>query len=159
MGVFDRLSRLVIGGSGAATEKATVALAQSYCDCVRSAAQLLRHAGMAPQQQSAEVLKQLAAAEEEQRDRLRQALEAAGVPVPPAAPEPLPRGALNHWARLVQDLEAQRGAVQRFRELAIRFAESFPQTAGLFDALCREEAAHCEDLRALIARADPQALD
>lgn len=114
---------------------------------------------MAPQQQSAEVLKQLAAAEEEQRDRLRQALEAAGVPVPPAAPEPLPRGALNHWARLVQDLEAQRGAVQRFRELAIRFAESFPQTAGLFDALCREEAAHCEDLRALIARADPQALD
>jgi hypothetical protein len=113
---------------------------------------------MAPQQQSAEVLKQLAAAEEEQRERLRQALEAAGVPVPPAA-EPLPHGALNHWARLVQDLEAHRGAVQRFRELAIRFAESFPQTAGLFDALCREEAAHCEDLRALIARADPQALD
>ena len=134
-------------------------MAQSYCDCTRRAAQLLRHAGMAPQQQSAEGLKQLAAAEEEQRDRLRQAIEAAGAPVPSAAPEPLSHGALNHWARLVQDLEAHRGAVQRFRELAIHFAESIPKTAGLFDVLCREEMAHCEDLRALIARADPQALD
>jgi hypothetical protein len=114
---------------------------------------------MAPQLQSAEALKQLAAAEEDQRDRLRQAIEAAGTPVPPVAPEPLPRGALNHWARLVEDLEDHRSAVQCFRELAIRFAESFPKTAGLFDRLCREEAAHCEDLRALIARADPQALD
>jgi phage shock protein A len=114
---------------------------------------------MAPQRQSAEALKQLAAAEGEQRGRLRQALDAAGAPVPPPAPEPLPRGALNHWARLVQDLEAHRGAVQRFRELAIRFAASFPKTAGLFEVLCREEVTHCEDLRALIARADPQALD
>jgi hypothetical protein len=159
MGVFDRLSRLVIGRSGVAAEEAAAALAQSYCDCARRAAQLLRHAGMAPQRQSAEALKQLATAEEGQRDRLRQAIEATGAPVPPVASEPLPRGALNHWARLVQDLEAHRGAVQRFRELAMRFAESFPRTAGLFDELCREEAAHCEDLRALIARADPQALD
>jgi hypothetical protein len=159
MGVFDRLSRLVIGGLGAATEEVAPALAQSYLDCARRAAQLLRHAEMAPQQQSAEALRQLAAAEEKQRDRLRQALEAAGAPVPPAAPEPLPHGALNHWARLVQDLEAHQGAVQRCRELAIRFAEPFPKTAGLLEALCREEVAHCEDLRALIARADPQALD
>jgi aspartate/methionine/tyrosine aminotransferase len=159
MGVFDRLSRLVAGGPSAATQEAAAALAQSYCDCAGRAAQLLRHAGMAPQQQSAEALRQLAAAEEERRDRLRQALEAAGAQVPSAAPETPPRGALSHWARLVQDLEAHRDAVQRFRELAIRFAESFPQTAGLFDELCREEAAHCEDLRALIARADPQALD
>jgi phage shock protein A len=105
------------------------------------------------------MLKQLAAAEEDQRDRLRQALEAVGAPAPPVASELLPRRALNHWARLVQDLEAHQEAVQRFRELAMRFAESFPRTAGLFDELCREEETHCEDLRALIARADPQALD
>jgi hypothetical protein len=159
MGVLNRLSRLVIGGSGAGTEEVAVPLAQAYLDCARRATQLLWHAEMAPQQQSAEALKRLAAGEEEQRGRLRQALEAAGARVPPVAPEQLPRGALNHWARLVQDLEAHRGAVQHFRELAMRFAESFPQTAGLFEVLCREEAAHCEDLRALIARADPQALD
>jgi hypothetical protein len=159
MGVFDKLSRLVIGGSGVATEEVAPALARSYLDCARRTAQLLRHAEMAPQQQSAETLKQLAAAEEEQRDRLRRALEATGAPVPAATPDPVPRGALNHWARVVQDLEAHRGAVQCYRELAIRFADSFPKTAELFDGLCREEAAHCEVLRALIARADPQALD
>ena len=159
MGVFNRLSRLVIGGFGAATEDLALALAQSHLDCARRAAQLLRHAEMAPQQHSAEVLRQLAAAEEGQRGRLRQALDAAGAPVPPPTPEPPLRGALSHWARLVRDLEAHRDAAQRFRELAIRFAEPFPKTAELFEALCQEEVTHCEDLRALIARADPQALD
>jgi hypothetical protein len=159
MGVLDRLSRFVIGGSGAPTQEVAAALGESYLACDQRAAQLLRHAGMAPQRQGAEALKQLAAAEEEQRGRLRQALDAAGTPIPSPAPEPLPRGALNHWARLVQDLEAHRAAVQRFRELAIRFGESLPKTAGLFEVLCREEVTHCEDLRALIARADPQALD
>ena len=159
MGMFNRLSRLVIGGSAAATEQLAVALRQSYLDCARRAAHLLQHAEMAPQPQSAEALKRLAADEEEQRRRLQQTIEAAGTPVPPVAPEPPARGALNHWARLVQDLEAHWVAVQRFRELAMHFAELFPKTAGLFEMLCREEAAHCEDLRALIARADPHALD
>jgi rubrerythrin len=45
------------------------------------------------------------------------------------------------------------------RELAGHFAETLPSTAALFDDLCREETTHCERLRALIARADPQALD
>jgi len=159
MGVLHKLSRLVMGGAAAAQEELAAEVAQAYLDCARRAVQLLRHAEMAPQQQSAEALKRLAAGEEEQRRRLRQALEAASAPVPPVAPEPPACGAANHWARLVQDLEAHRAAVQRFRELAMRFAESFPKTAGLFEGLCREEMAHCEDLRALIARADPHALD
>ena len=114
---------------------------------------------MSPQAYSTEALNDLAAAEEEQRTRLRQALEATEAPVPSPLPEPLPRGALNHWARLVQDLERHQLAVQQFRQLAMRFAETLPKTAGLFEELCREEVGHCEDLRALIARADPQALD
>jgi len=159
MGVFSRLSRLVIGESAAAPEELAAEVAHAYLDCAQRATQLLRHAEMAPQQQSAEALKRLAAGEEEQRGRLRQALEAAGARVPPVAPESRAHGGSNHWARLVQDLEAHRVAVQRFRELAMRFAESFPKTAELFEVLCREEVVHCEDLRALIARADPQALD
>jgi phage shock protein A len=159
MGMFNRLSLLVIGGSAGATEQLTVALQQSYLDCARRAAQLLRHAEMAPQSQSTEMLKRLAADEEEQRRRLQQAIEATGTPVPAVATERPAREALNHWARLVQDLEAHQAAVQRFRELVTHFTELSPKTAGLFDMLCREEAVHCEDLRALIARADPHALD
>lgn len=160
MSMLDKLSRLVSGATASATREATAALAEAYLDCGRRAAQLARHAEMSPQAYSTEALKELAAAEEEQHTRLRQALEAAGAPVPsPALPEPVLRGALNHWARLVRDLESHQVAVQRFRQWTMRFAETLPQTAGLFETLCREEIAHCEDLRALIARADPQALD
>ena len=59
----------------------------------------------------------------------------------------------------MQDLEAHRLSARRLRELAVHFAESLPTTAALFDELCREEVTHCERLRTLIARADPQALD
>lgn len=160
MSMLEKLSRLVTGSTAAATREAAAALAQAYVDCGRRAAELRRHAEMSPQAYSTQALNDLAAAEEEQRTRLQQALEAAGAPVPSSTvPEPLPRGALNHWARLVQDLERHQMAVQHFRQLAMQFAERLPKTAGLFEVLCREEIGHCEDLRALIARADPQALD
>jgi hypothetical protein len=157
MGILGRISRLVTGG--AAAYDATEALRHFYVDCVTRARQLARHADMAPQAYSVESLKELAAAEEKQAERLRAALRAAEVLIPSVPTEPLPGHALNHWGRLVQDLEAHRSSMRRLRELAVHFAEALPATAQLFDELCREETAHCEQLRTLIARADPQALD
>ncbi len=159
MGILERISRLVIGGAAAAAHDATAALQQSYVDCVSRARQLARHAEMAPQAYGTEGLRELTAAEEQQADRLRTALRAAQAPIPSVAAEPLSGHALNHWGRLVQDLELHRASMRRLRELAVHFAEALPATAELFDELCREETAHCERLRALIARADPQALD
>lgn len=159
MGVRDTLSRLLAGDATTASREATAALVLSYIDCVRRTAQLERHADMAPQQCSMQALKNLASADAQLCERLRDAVEAAGAAVPPVAPEPPPRGALNHWARLIHDLEAHRLAVQQFRELGLRLAPGFAQTAALFESLCRAEAIHCEDLRGLIARADPQALN
>ena len=159
MGVLEKLSRLVIGGNAGTASEAIAALIQSYIDCARCTAQLVRHAELAPQRYSADALRLLASGEAKQLERLRQALEAAGADVPSVSSGSPSRSALNHWARLLQDLEAHRRSTQRLRELAIRFAETFPQTAGLFEGLCREELLHCEDLRTLIARADPQALD
>jgi len=156
MGVLDKISRLVTGsGAGDATR----AVRECYVDCVQRAQQLRRHAAMAPQAYSTEGLDELAAAEDQQAERLREALRAAGETAPPVPAAALPGGALNHWGRLVQDLERHRAAVRRLRELAVHFAESLPATAELFDQLCREEAIHSERLRTLIARADPQALD
>jgi bacterioferritin (cytochrome b1) len=159
MGILERISRLVIGGAGAAAHDATEALRQCYVNCVRRARQLARHAEMAPQAYSMESLKELVAAEEGQAERLRKALRAAEALIPNVPTEPLPGHALNHWGRLVQDLELHRSSMRRLRELAVHFAETLPATAELFDELCREETAHCERLRTLIARADPQALD
>ncbi len=159
MGVLDKLSRLVIGGTASTAREAATSLQDAYVACAQRQAQLARHAEMAPQAYSIDGLKQLATEEMAQLERLRQALEAAGASIPAVTAVVTHRGAPNHWARLVQDLEMHRAAAQRFRELGMRFAESLPQTASLFDMLCREEVAHCEDLRALIARADPQAID
>jgi hypothetical protein len=158
MGVLEKLSRLV-GSSTAVMQDITQALGESYVGCSGRARQLRRHAEIAPQEYSAEALKELATAEEAQAERLREALRVAGEAVPAVRAEPPPAGALNHWGRLVQDLEAHRLSARRLRELAVHFAEALPTTAQLFDELCREEVAHCERLRGLIARSDPHALD
>lgn len=159
MSMLEKISRFVVGSGAATAHEATAALRQCYEECVARAAQLSRHAEMAPQAQGTEGLAELAAAEAKQAERLRDALRAAGETVTTAALAQLPPGALNHWARLVQDLEAHRASTQRLRELAVHFAETLPETAVLLDDLCREEHVHCERLRGLIARADPQALD
>ena len=159
MGVLHKLSRFMAGGEVAAQHDAVEALTQCYVECLQRVRRLAQHAELAPHEYSAEALKELAAAEEAQAGRLRDALRDAGAEVQSVPnPSPLP-GALNLWGRLVQDLEAHRASARRLRELAVHFAESLPLTATLFDELCREESIHCERLRTLIARADPQALD
>jgi hypothetical protein len=120
---------------------------------------LSRHAETAPQLYSQEALRRLASAEAAQAERLGQALLAVGAAASAVSSEPPPSRSLNHWGRLVQDLELHRVAFRRLRELAVQFAESLPSTADLLDQLCREERHHCEQIRELIARADPQALD
>jgi len=156
MSVLERLSRFVGGG---ASPEATPPLHACYLDAVSRARLLSRHAEMAPQLYSQEALRRLASAEEAQAERLRQTLLTAGAAAPSVSSEPPPSRSRNHWGRLVQDLEAHRVAFRRLRELAVQFYESLPLTADLFDQLCREERHHCEQIRELIARADPQALD
>jgi hypothetical protein len=157
MGFLDKLSRIVTGGGAA--QEATEALRQCCIGSVQRARQLRRHADLAPQAYSHEGLADLAAAEEKQAERLRETLQSTGTAIPAVPADPSAPGALNHWRRLVHDLEAHRLSARRLRELAVHFAETLPATAQLFDALCREETTHCERLRTLIARADPQALD
>ena len=159
MGVLERLSRVFVSATTKATQDATAGVRENYLACVERGHQLRRHAELAPQAQAAEGLAALAAAEEQQAARLREALRALGENPPTFSGTSQPHGALNHWGRLVHDLEAHRLAARRLRELATHFAESQPETAQLFDTLCREEMGHCEQLRELIARADPQALD
>ena len=156
MGFMDRVSRVMAGS--AVQPAAAGPLSRAYIECKRRAEQLLRHADMAPQAYSIEGLRALAEAEEAQAGRLREALHAHGASIPAVTP-PVVSGAASHWGRLVQDLEAHRRSVQELRETAMHLAEDLPDLSRLFDQLCSEDMVHCERLRALIARADPQADD
>ena len=156
MGLLDRLSRLIAENS---TAELRLALRELYIGYLHRTVQLEQHAKQAPHRYSMEALHGLLAAEQRHCERLRQAIEAAGDSPPEAGPQLSPQPASNHWARMVHDLEAHRISVQQFREAAVRFGGSFPETAALFHDLCLEESGHCRDLRELIARADPQALD
>jgi hypothetical protein len=159
MGVLQRFGRFVVGGSGA-TKDAATALRQTYADAAERLALLELHTDLAPQDYSRQSLKSLVAATRHQLDRIRGRLRERGVGLAPS-----PQGAtagpssLNHWARLVHDLELHRSSTRRLRELCVHFADVDQEISVLFDALSREDYRSCEHLRALIARADPQALD
>ncbi len=158
MGVFETIARFV-GSPAALRREVGDALARCYSATVQNSRRLRQLAERAPQAASAESLSELAASEEALSERLRAALKAAGTSAPAAQGGPESAVASNHWGRLVQALEAQRKLVQTLREDTAEFAESFTATAQLFDELRIVESMHCERLRALIARADPQAMD
>lgn len=157
MSLLERLARLV-GADTSALTTAT-ALASAYRLCVMRAERLQMDSEEAPQESSRVVLRDLAVAEQAQAERLLAALTAAGVPRPDIEPLESQTGTLNHWGRLVGALEAHRQSVQLYREYAVRLADSAPTVGVLMRELCDEETHHCERLRDLIARADPQALN
>ena len=157
MSMLQKLGRFVVGGKDA-VEDPTDVLRQIHTDAVERMLLLQQHAEMAPQEYSRTGLESLVAAAQEQVESLRNALRERGLRVPtePAAPV---AGSVNHWARLVQDLERHRSSSRRLRELAVRFADSHPDVSSFLDQLCQQDLRTCERLRALIARADPQAFD
>jgi len=82
-----------------------------------------------------------------------------GVAAPKEWTVPVTEVPLNHWARLVSCLDAHRATVEMLREAARTCGDELPATAALFEEWRDIEVMHCERLRALIARADPQALN
>src|SRR5262249_5878834 len=149
--LLDRMARIVGGDAG--QHEALAALGECYVACRHRAAALHEHAQSAPQAASTAALEQLAREEEAQAQQLRDALQAAQLAPPTLGAAPTGGSGRNHWARIVEDLEAHRQAQQQYRILAMRFAESAPERAALFATLCEQEHAHCEWLRDLIARA------
>jgi hypothetical protein len=152
------LARFVGGDSHGSGEESIPHLQKTYVGLLQRSAQMRQHAEAAPNQLNQDELKRLAAEDEARARRVAEALASAGA-ASTAAPE-LPRtGAPNHWARLVQDLEAHRAAVRLLREQSIQLADSSPETAALLAELCVQEDQHAIRLRDLIARTDPQALN
>lgn len=80
-----------------------------------------------------------------------------------AKPAPSPRGSEpdghNHWARLLQALEHHREVRQRLREVTISVEDTDPALSRSLEEIGRDEDTVLDQLRDLIARADPQALN
>ncbi len=134
------------------------ALAVSYTTSRRRAAQLREHARIAPQKPAVESLQSMAADEDRQCEELKNEILVLGGSVVDPETRPVDFGGINHWRRLVADLEAHRNAALRYKTLATTFALS-PSTAEFFERLSTEEFVHSERLRDLLAWADPHAVD
>jgi hypothetical protein len=120
-------------------------------------ASLDRCADLAPTEGAEGELRQLAAIAGNVRSRLREAL-AAVPPQPPTRPT-LANGVSgqNHWARLVSLLEQHRDIRSTFLDQGIALADTYPELSSELLRLAREEETIADQLRDLIARADPQA--
>ncbi len=66
---------------------------------------------------------------------------------------------INHWARIVEDLEVLQQGRNRILELARDLIDLDPELIDLFDVLTRRMNEHVTRLRGEIAEADPQALN
>lgn len=101
------------------------------------------------------VVKQAAAVVQRIRDLLRD--------FGPAKPAPTSRSSEpdghNHWARLLQALEHHREVRQRLREVTISVEDTDPTLSQSLEEIGRDEDVVLDQLRDLIARADPQALN
>jgi hypothetical protein len=158
MGMLEKLGRFVVGGRNA-IEDPTAALLEAYQDAHERMRMLQEHAALAPQEQSRQVLENLAQEAAQQIDRLRTALRERDIGLVPQPAPAAARASMNHWERLVQDLERHQASSARLRDVAMEFASSHPSAAAFLRRLGEEDARTCERLRHLIARADPQALD
>jgi hypothetical protein len=87
------------------------------------------------------------------------ALQARGSSLAPVPPPVLNGAARNHWARLVNALEACRELLGRVERTTPRLLELEPELAEPLRGLSAGLHTQLLGLRALIARADPQALD
>jgi hypothetical protein len=154
MGWAERLIRLATGDPEQALRDELVVLYRTSADRAR---RLAAHAAQAPTRSSEAQLGELAAREAALRDALHEALRQRGVEPPPA--QGLNDGGHNHWARLVVDLEATRAARDDLSRKRADLAARDPSVDPLLVSILSGLDAQAAELRTLIARADPQALN
>lgn len=127
----------------------------------RVTSHLSQAADRSPNPASSEVLRRLAAEDEQRTAQLAAALETRGVRVA-AAPDPAsqaPAAGSNHWSRLCACLDAHRELRNRAVDLSAAVNEDDPELATVLDGIIHQEEDHIDTLLDLIARSDPQALD
>ena len=156
MRVLRQISQVLTGVSPASDGIA--ALGNARRDCLVRAERLRADAARTPYPGAREELLALARMETDLAHRISELL-AGRVRGSADALRARSECGRNHWARLVARLEDHRAAVHGYRDCATRLTETAPAIARAFERLSTTQATLCVRLRALIARADPQAID
>jgi hypothetical protein len=153
----DRLLRLA---GGDRTGEVAEHLHGMHRHCTEQAQRLAAAAAQAPTAGAEEALRDLAARQADLATALAAALAQRQAPAAASAPAPVLNGAArNHWARLVAALEACRAARSELARATPRLIEADASLAPLLEIVDRGYERESLALRALIARADPQALN
>lgn len=150
----ERLLQLGSARSGVSLRHEIASLRQGM---LASAERLARHARSAPNLAAERHLARLGEEDRKLAADLGEALRAFGTVLPGTSAGEGEIDGLNHWARLCQNLEHHAAVVGRLVELANRADD--PSLAGSLRQIAASEERHVAELRDLIARADPQALD
>ncbi len=134
-------------------------LRRLYAGFFERADRLEASAALAPSEATESDLKRLAADHRKAAEHLQTALVARDSSVPAVHPSnPQPTGH-NHWARIVEDLEALQHGRDDIQQVSDAFLERNPDLERTFGALTRIIDDHVTRLRGEIARADPLALN
>ncbi|MGH7786545.1 MAG: hypothetical protein ACRERC_06730 [Candidatus Binatia bacterium] len=123
------------------------------------ARRLEAHALLAPTAGAEQSLARQAARQAELAESIAAALRQRGVPVPDVRRSDAAGTESSHWARLITDLEAARAANATVLSQTPAVIEDAPDLAPLLRALREGLEELLSELRTLIARADPHALN
>lgn len=116
-------------------------------------------AAQAPSESAETDLRHLAADHRVTADLIAAALAARKASVRSAAAVAPVSNAVNHWSRIVEDLEVFQTGRNEILEQARDLLDLDPDLTDLFDLLTRRMNEHVARLRGEIAQADPQALN
>lgn len=130
-----------------------------YRELLERVDSLSRTAELAPHAAAETDLRHLAAAEQELAERLAAVLRERQVVLTPLRSVPPETNGPSHWTRLVHELERLRAVRAALLDASMRVATDDETLSSLLRELMRETDSCLRQLRMLIARADPQALD
>lgn len=130
-----------------------------YQAAVHREQQLRAQAEEAPHAAGRDGLRALAADEKQVVEGLRRVIQQLGSFAGEVVSAPAPHGALNYWGRLTQALEDHKEAVGSLIDESVLLTDGQPEIADQLREMARAEIALCGNLRALIAKSDPQALN
>lgn len=131
------------------------ALARSYQNLLRLAAQIESHGEKAPYPHVALQLRQIAREKHEIAEMMKHRL--VGAREPAAGIDAAIRSGKNHWERMVRDLEDHKSLDEELSRVADLWAERNPETTRLVREIIALQRPHKDKLLDLIVRADPQA--
>ncbi len=156
MALLDTL-RGIVESDEQAHKRINSSLQTLFRGFVERSNRLHQTAAQAPVESMAMDLRKLADAHRETGELIRAALESRRSAAPTVIAAATRPSEENHWARIVEDLQAFHDGRDQVMDLGNDIVESCPELTDLFESLTVKMSDHIARLRREIARADPQA--